>query len=506
VPSTLTETPKEELDVLIVGAGLSGICAASHLTARHPSRSYAVLESRARIGGTWDLFRYPGIRSDSDMYTLGYSFKPWRDAKALADGPSILSYIQEAAREKRIDEHIRLSHRVRGAEFDSGERRWEVEAQRTDTGEVIRLSARWLVLCCGYYSYESGYTPPLPGVERFGGTVVHPQQWSDEVQYEGKRVVVIGSGATAVTLVPALAERAAHVTMLQRSPSYVISLPERDGIADALRRRLPMRLAYPLARWKNVLLMMLSFQASRRRPELVKSLIRKGVVAELPPGYDVDRHFNPPYNPWQQRLCVAPDGDLFAAVRAGRASILTDRISTFTETGLELESGQRLEAEVVVTATGLRLLAFGGIDLAVDGEPVSLPETMTYKGMMLGGLPNLLFTFGYTNASWTLTCDLTCAWFCRVLAHMDEHGYDTAVPVNRDPSITDLPLIDFTSGYVLRSIAEFPRQGSKPPWRQLQNYVLDTLALRLSRIDDGVLQFTGTRGRASAATGARIAA
>jgi monooxygenase len=507
LPRRFTDIEREHVDVLIVGGGLSGVGAAYHLQDKCPGKSYAILEARGSVGGTWDLFRYPGIRSDSDMYTLGYSFKPWRAANAIADGPSILDYIRETAHENGIDEHVRLHHRVVRADFSTPEAHWNVEALRIDTGEAVHLSSDFLMLCCGYYNYDAGYTPPLPGIERFRGQIVHPQQWTDEIDYAGKRVVVIGSGATAVTLVPALAKRASHVTMLQRSPSYVISLPGTDAIANFLRERLPAKLAYPLVRWKNVLLTMLSFQASRRRPSVVKKLIRRGAIKELPSGYDVDTHFNPTYNPWDQRLCIVPDGDLFRAIRSGRATVLTDAVTTFTETGLELASGTELQADVVVTATGLRLLAFGGAQLAVDGADVELPKTMTYKGMMLGGVPNMAFAFGYTNASWTLKCDLTCAWVCRLLRHMDEHGHDQCVAINRDASITEQPLIDFSSGYVLRSVADFPRQGSRAPWRQLQNYVLDVFTLRLSRIDDGVIEFS-RRGDATrtAAGGGRIAA
>jgi monooxygenase len=507
LPERPTHIPREHVDVLIVGGGLSGIGAAYHLQDRCPGKSYAILEGRESIGGTWDLFRYPGIRSDSDMYTLGYSFKPWKAAKALADGPSILSYIRETALENRIDEHVRLRHRVVRADFSTAQARWHVEVLRTDTGETVHLSSAFLLLCCGYYNYDGGYIPPFPGVERFRGHLVHPQQWTDEIDYAGKRVVVIGSGATAVTLVPALAQRAAHVTMLQRSPSYVISLPGTDAIADFLRDRLPARLAYPLVRWKNVLLTMLSFQLSRRRPKVMRALIRKAAIKELPPGYDVDTHFNPTYNPWDQRLCIVPDGNLFESIRDGRATVVTDRITAFTETGLELDSGAELQADLIVSATGLRLLAFGGIALAVDGVDVELPKTMTYKGMMLGGVPNMAFAIGYTNASWTLKCDLTCDWMCRLLNHMDEHGYDRAIAINRDPSLGDRPLLDFSSGYIQRSIGDFPRQGTRAPWRQLQNYVLDVLALRLSRIDDGVIEFS-RRERASepADSATRIAA
>jgi cation diffusion facilitator CzcD-associated flavoprotein CzcO len=480
----------EHLDVLIVGAGLSGIGAGVHLQAACPERSYAILEARDCIGGTWDLFRYPGIRSDSDMYTLGYAFKPWTEAKAIADGPSILSYVRQTATEHGIDRKIRFHHRVVRAEWSTADARWTVEAQRSDTQETVRLTCGFLLMCSGYYRYDEGYTPEFQGTERFAGRIVHPQQWSDEIDYEGKRVVVIGSGATAVTLVPALAQRAAHVTMLQRSPSYIVSLPAQDPIALALRRALPSKVAYALVRWKNVLLTMLSFQLSRRRPALVKKLVRRGVQRRLPPGYDVDTHFKPSYGPWDQRLCLVPDGDLFEAISAGHASVVTDRIETFTEGGLRLASGAELEADLVVTATGLNLQAFGGMQLAVDGQDVELSETMSYKGMMLGGVPNLAMAFGYTNASWTLKCDLTCAYVCRLLNHMSERGYQQCMPLNGDPSIDTQPFIDFSSSYVLRSIDQFPKQGSRAPWRLYQNYALDILSLRFGAVEDGAMRFS----------------
>jgi monooxygenase len=480
----------EHLDVLIVGAGLSGIGAGYHLQANCPERSYAILEARECTGGTWDLFRYPGIRSDSDMYTLGYAFKPWTEAKAIADGPSILSYVRQTASEHGIDRKIRFHHRVVRAEWSTADAHWTVEAERSDTQETVRLTCGFLLMCSGYYRYDEGYTPDFQGTERFAGRIVHPQQWSDDIDYEGRRVVVIGSGATAVTLVPALAQRAAHVTMLQRSPSYIISLPAQDPIAIALRRALPSKLAYALVRWKNVLLTMLSFQLSRRRPALVKKLVRRGVQRRLPPGYDVDTHFKPRYGPWDQRLCLVPDGDLFEAISAGRASVVTDRIETFTEQGLRLASGAELEADLVVTATGLNLLAFGGMQLAVDGRDVELSETMSYRGMMLSGVPNLAMAFGYTNASWTLKCDLTCAYVCRVLNHMSARGYLQCMPLNGDPSIDTQPFIDFSSSYVLRSIDQFPKQGSRAPWRLYQNYALDILSLRFGAVEDGAMRFS----------------
>ncbi len=482
----------EHVDVLIVGAGLSGIGAGYHLQENCPGKTYAILEGRDCIGGTWDLFRYPGIRSDSDMYTLGYAFKPWEAAKSIADGPSILSYVRQTAADNGIEQHIRFNHKVRRAEWSTANGSWTVEAERTDTGETVHISCGFLFMCSGYYSYDGGYTPDFEGTERFAGRIVHPQQWPEDIDYAGRRVVVVGSGATAVTLVPAMAETAEHVTMLQRSPSYVISVPGEDPIAKVIRRFLPSRLAYSVTRWKNVLITMLVFQLSRRTPGFVKGLLRKGAENNLPPGYDIDTHFKPTYNPWDQRMCLIPDGDLFEAISAGRATVVTDHIDTFTETGIRLRSGAELEADVIVTATGLKLLAVGGMQIAVDGREVDPSKTMGYKGMMLSDVPNLAMAFGYTNASWTLKADLTCEFVCRLLNHMDEHGYDQCTPLRTDPSITEEPFIDFSSGYVLRAIEHFPKQGSKAPWRLYQNYALDILTLRYGAIEDGTIQFART--------------
>jgi monooxygenase len=481
----------EHVDVLIVGAGLSGIGAACHLQSNCPGKSYAILEARDRIGGTWDLFRYPGIRSDSDMYTLGYSFRPWREAKSIADGSSILDYVLQTAKDNGIEQKIRFDRRVVRAEWSTADACWTVEATRGDTRESVYLRCNFLFMCSGYYRYDEPYTPDFQGTERFGGVIVHPQHWNDDVEYAGKRVVVIGSGATAVTLVPAMAGSAAHVTMLQRSPSYIVSLPAEDPVARTLRRFLPARLAYPILRWKNVLLTMASFQLSRRRPEMMRRMVRKGLERQLPPGYDIDTHFNPTYDPWDQRLCLVPDGDLFAAIGEGRASVVTDRIDTFTEKGLRLASGSELEADVIVTATGLNMLALGGLEIAVDGREVKLPETMSYKGMMLSDVPNFAFAAGYTNASWTLKCDLTCEYVCRLLSHMDKLGHKQCTPRNRDPSVLERPFIDFSSGYVQRSIDRFPKQGSKAPWRLHQNYAMDILNLRYGSIEDSAMEFSG---------------
>ncbi len=474
------------VDVLIIGAGLSGIGAAYHIQRAFPDRAYTILEARDTIGGTWDLFRYPGVRSDSDMHTLGYRFRPWEQAKAIADGPAILSYIRDTATEAGIDRHVRYGHRVTRAEWSTVDSRWTVEALHS--GQTIRFTASFLYCCSGYYRYDGGYDAELPGIERFGGDVVHPQRWPDDLDWTGRKVVVVGSGATAVTLVPALAGKAAHVTMLQRSPTYVVTVPTEDPIANRLRRLIGSRRAYPLVRWKNVALGTALFELSRRRPGVVKSFIRRQAVRRLPPGYAVDVHFNPRYQPWDQRICLVPDGDLFAAINAGRASVVTDRITGFAPTGVCLESGAELPADIVVTATGLQLLVFGGMELVVDGRPVKLPETMAYKGLMLSGVPNFAFTVGYTNASWTLKADLVSEYVVRLLRHLDRHGYRVAVPVNDDPTVQGRPLLDFQAGYVLRSIEEFPKAGSRPPWRLGMSYANDVLTLRYGRIADGALR------------------
>ena len=480
--------PSEHFDVLIIGAGLSGIGAACHMKIDAPKKSYAVLEGRETLGGTWDLFRYPGIRSDSDMYTLGYAFRPWREAKAIADGPSILKYIQETAAEYDVDRHIRFGHMVKRASWSSDEATWTVEAQRGPQHEAVVFTCNFLFTCSGYYDYAGGYTPDFVGTERFGGRIVHPQHWPADLDIAGKQVVVIGSGATAVTLVPAMAATAKHVTMLQRSPSYVVSRPAEDGFANMLRRRLPSKIAYGITRWRNVMLQLFMFNMARRRPAKFKKRLIDMVQTELGAEYDVGTHFTPSYNPWDQRLCLVPDSDLFASIRSGQASVVTDKIETFTETGLHLVSGRNLQADIIVTATGLKMQILSGMEISVDGARVDLSKCMSYKGMMYSGVPNLATAFGYTNASWTLKADLTCNYVCRLLNYMDARGYVEATPT-RDANVAEAPFLDFSSGYVQRALEQLPRQGTTKPWKLHQNYALDLMTLRYGKLDDGTMVF-----------------
>ena len=484
---------REHVNVLIVGAGLSGIGAAVHLRQNRPEKSFAILEARDSVGGTWDLFRYPGIRSDSDMFTLGYSFKPWRGEKSITSGESILDYIKETAEEYGVEERIRFGHKVIAAEWSSAEARWTVRAERD--GEPVEITCDWLYGCTGYYRYDEGFTPKFEGTERFEGRIVHPQHWPEDLDYDGKRVVVIGSGATAVTLVPALAERAEHVTMLQRSPTYVIARPAADRLALTLRRLLPEKLAYSATRWKNVFLMLGSYKVSRRWPGVVKRLVRKELQQHLPKGYDIDTHFKPRYNPWDERLCVVPEGDLFETIGSGKAEVVTDHVETFTEKGIRLQSGRELEADVIVTATGLNLLVFGGMQILIDGKEKQISDTVGYKGMMFSGIPNMCLALGYTNASFTLKTDLVADYICRLLGHMDANGFRVATPRAPDPSVETEPFIDLKSGYVLRSLDQLPKQATKRPWRLHQNYAQDVRLLRKGPIDDEIEFSRGGAGQ-----------
>jgi cation diffusion facilitator CzcD-associated flavoprotein CzcO len=480
----------EHFDVLIVGAGLSGIGAAWHLQKKCPQKRYAILEGREASGGTWDLFRYPGVRSDSDMYTLGYRFRPWTDAKAIADGPAILKYVREVASDHGIDAKIRYEHRVVAASWSTAEARWTVEVECGPRRERRTLSCNFLWMCSGYYDYTGGYLPDFPGMDRFKGRIVHPQKWTDDIDYAGKRVVVIGSGATAVTLVPAMADTgAAHVTMLQRSPTYMAMRPSEDPFATRMRQRLPLELAYAVTRWRNVLYGMYVYQMCKRQPEKVKRLLLGGVRKALGPDYDVATHFTPRYNPWDQRLCLVPDADFFRAIRQGKVSVVTDHIETFTETGLGLKSGAELMADLIVTATGLVLIPLGGVELTVDGRAVEPSQTFIYKGMMYSDVPNLASVFGYTNASWTLKADLVCEYVCRLLNLMDRKGYRYCMPHNGDPALEAEPWVDFSSGYIQRALKQQPKQGSKRPWKLYQNYVLDLTSLRFGALRDQAMTF-----------------
>jgi monooxygenase len=481
----------EHFDILIVGAGISGIDAAYHLQTAFPRKTYSILEARDAIGGTWDLFRYPGVRSDSDMHTLGFPFRPWQADEAIADGPAIWNYIRETAAHYGIDRHIRLGHRMIRASWSSADGRWTVEAQ-TKNGSIVRLDSSFLYMCSGYYSYETGFRPEFPGANRFEGQFLHPQQWPAALDYAGKRIIVIGSGATAVTLVPALARDAAHVTMLQRSPSYVVTRPRKDRKAIWMHRRLPKRLAAKLTKWKNVLYSITMFYLARTKPEKIKGLIIKGIEQQLPADYDVKRHFTPRYNPWDQRICLAPDGDLFAAIRSGRVEIVTDTIAEIVESGIRLGSGNTLPADIIVSATGLVVELMGGAAILIDGVPARWNEKLVYKGAMFSGIPNLAFAFGYTNNSWTLRCDLTARFVCRLLRYMDRKGWSVCVPNLPDPSINPEPLLDFSSGYVRRADGVLPKQGQKAPWRVPQNYVKDLAAFTFGSVNDGTMNFLRT--------------
>lgn len=483
----------EHFDVVVVGAGISGIGAGYHLRSKCPKRSYVILEGRDDIGGTWDLFRYPGVRSDSDMHTLGYSFKPWTAKKSIAAGPAILDYLRQTVAENGIDKHIRFGYLVTKAEWSSADSRWTVHSKRSDTGQVVTITCGYLFMCSGYYSYKGGYEPEFQGRERFTGRIVHPQKWPKDLDYLAKRVVVIGSGATAMTLVPAMAPDASHVTILQRSPTYVVSRPDEDRVANILRRFLPDTLAYRLTRWKNITRQQMVYKKTRTEPDVVRQLLLGMVRQELGPDYDVGKHFTPTYNPWDQRLCLVPNGDLFKAISSGKASVVTDHISTFTENGIALESGEHIEADLIVIATGLQLVTLGEMDFVVDGQPVDFSRTWTYKGFAYSDIPNLASSFGYVNASWTLRADLICEYVCRLLNHMDKTKtvQCTARLRESDSSMPERPWIDeFTPNYMKRVMHLFPHQGDREPWINPQNYGRDKKMFRHGRVDDGVMTFT----------------
>jgi monooxygenase len=483
----------EHFDVVIMGAGLSGIDAGYHLQKLCPKKSYVILEQRERIGGTWDLFRYPGVRSDSDMFTMGFSFRPWMNSKAIAPGEDIRDYITGIARDEGIDQHIRFRHHVRRASWSSQDAAWTVHVIRhlpDGHEEPVTLTCNFLFSCAGYYQYQSGYLPEFPGISSFKGRVIHPQAWPEDLDYSGKRVIVVGSGATAVTLLPAMATTAAHVTMLQRSPTYIISMPEQDAIANRLRRVLPAKWAYQLSRWKNIAYMIYIYALAQRYPEFVKAGLIKKVREELGAGHDVAKHFTPRYNPWEQRLCLVPDGDLFKAIREGRASVVTGQIERVTETGIRLQSGEELQADIIVTATGLVLQMFGGADLEVDGCRVDPSQRLAYKGVMLGGVPNVAAVFGYINNSWTLKADLICHFVCRLLNAMEKKGMRQVTPISGDEAAV-APFVErFSSGYIQRAIPTWPKQGSKAPWRVYQNYLRDIVTLRWSPIENAALEFS----------------
>ena len=482
------ESSAEAVDVLIIGAGLSGIGGACQLRSKCPDQSFIILEAREASGGTWDLFRYPGIRSDSDMYTMSYGFKPWRDATAIADGDKILSYIREAAAEYDVERHIRYQHRAIAAQWSSSEKRWRVTAERGDTGEQVAISCRFIFSCSGYYDYESGYVPEFTGVEGFQGQVFHAQHWPEALDYTGKRVVVIGSGATAVTLVPTMSQQTSRLVMLQRSPTYIANVPQEDPTAQALRKFLPVSWAFRITRWKKVLFQIYLYRLSRRRPKDLRRFLLGQVRQELGPDYDVAKHFTPRYDPWDQRLCAVPNGDMFAAIREGRAEVVTDHIAHFTATGIQLQSGAHLEADIVVMATGLNLKFAGGVEYQIDGRPIDFTEHYIYRGMMFSDLPNMAFTVGYTNSSWTLKVDLTANYVCRLLNHMKKHGYARVMPRLKG-TVEQEPFLDFDAGYVLRSRNQFPKQGNRLPWKNYQNYIRDFISLRLGKLRDEELEF-----------------
>ena len=488
----------EHVDVVVVGAGLSGIGAGYHLQTMSPDRSYVILEGRDGLGGTWDLFKYPGIRSDSDMHTLGFSFKPWTEAKSIADGPSILQYLKQTVAQFGIDKHIRYGQLVTQAQWSTADAQWTVTSTNKATGVSNIITCSFLFMCSGYYSYKKGHTPEFAGREKFKGLVIHPQEWPTDLDYAGKRVVVIGSGATAVTIVPSMSDKAAHVTMLQRSPTYMVSRPDHDVLANRLRKVLPPKMAYNLTRFKNTWRQQLVYNKTRTDPNKVKQLLLGGIQLELGADYDIAKHFTPNYNPWDQRLCLVPNGDFFKSMREGKASVVTDHITSFTKTGIQLASGEHLDADIIITATGLELVTLGEMDFFVDGNQVDFAKTWTYKGFAYSDIPNMASTFGYINASWTLRSDLTAEYVCRLLNHMRKKGVAQCTPRLReqDRNMKERPWIDgFSSGYMQRMMHRMPRQGDHEPWINPQNYRRDKKMFKHSPIDDGVMQFSKQSAR-----------
>lgn len=478
----------KETDVIIIGAGISGISAAYHLQTMCPNKSFTILEGRDNIGGTWDLFKYPGIRSDSDMYTLGFVFRPWIDKKAIADGPSIMKYLNEAVEDYDLKSKIEFGHFVKTAHWSSADSRWTLGVDVKDGGQQD-FKCQYVFVCAGYYNYDSGFTPDFVGKDSFKGTFIHPQFWPEDLDMTGKKMLVIGSGATAITLIPELAERSKHVTMLQRSPTYITSGPSEDKIANWMNDTLPQTLAYKFTRWRKIKIGQIFYKIARKYPNFMKGLILKGVQKEMGEDFNVE-HFTPKYNPWDQRICLAPDSDFFEAVKSEKADIVTDTIETFTENGIQLTSGKHIEADIIVSATGLDLKFLGGLDVQVDDKKINFAETVAYKGMMFSGIPNLTLAFGYTNASWTLKCDLSNAYFCRLIQYMDKHNYSKCVAQLSNQDIELESFVDFNSSYILRYIETFPKQGNKEPWKLKQDYFIDFKKLKKGRVDDGVMQFS----------------
>lgn len=477
-------------DVLIIGAGISGISAAYYLQTDSPTKSYAILEGRHALGGTWDLFKYPGIRSDSDMYTLGFAFKPWTDPKAIADGPAIMKYLNETVDEFDIRKHIQYNRKVVNASWDSSTALWTLEVANQENQETINYTCNFLSMCSGYYNYDHGYTPDFKDIDKFQGKLIHPQKWPEGYDYSDQKVVVIGSGATAVTLIPSMAEKVAHITMLQRSPTYIAAAPSEDRLATWTNKIFPKKMAYGINRWRKIMMSRFSFNLTRKYPKTMAKMLIGGVRKELGEDYDIETHFTPKYNPWDQRVCLVPDSDLFVAMKAGKASVVTDHIDKFVSKGILLKSGKTLEADIVITATGLDLKLLGGINFTVDGKWIDLSKTISYKAMMFSDIPNLSLAFGYTNASWTLKCDLSNQYVCRLLNFMDENGYKQCTPRQNDPNLELEDWLDFTSGYIRRKIHTLPKQGTKKPWRLDQNYLVDRKMIGKSKIDDGVMEFT----------------